>query len=573
MSKLAETSRFIDIKKSYNLSQKAIALSRKKGTEKDRAYSYIYSIKVFKKADSIKQMLTSADKAVFFAEKLNDKTLTGIAYHYKGFVELNLNESQKSMLYFFRALENLEGTKEYKTLSKTYYNIYGSYAEKGDLDNEGKYAKLCLETALKSNDVNEICNANQAMGTYFTDRFSKNKEQNDFDESIDYFKKALDVFQKNSGKIVAQNQYGVVALNIASLYLMSKDPQAKNMALKYTNLALTNAEKNNDLLIASNCYGIQSELAKKDRDFVNAEKFLLKAKTLVENGVFRDEYVSSNIYESLANFYTERKNKDLALIYFQKYLESYKKLNDARKKSDIRLLEAKFQTQKKDEQLQLLTQKNKLQNLLNYLYLTLVVFVVFGLLFFYRASKFKLQFEKQKSIVLEAQKEEAELLAKLKEEETARLSAESRLAISQKEYLQKKLLAGTLHVEHKNELLQKVKDKFVKEKLGEKIQQKLNRIIKEESMIDNDFEKVQAEVDSLIQVHPDFFEKIQYQSTQKLTMLDLKYCVAIYSGASTKQMALLFSVEPESIRMSKYRIKQKLNLPREKSLEDFLSEL
>ena len=63
------------------------------------------------------------------------------------------------------------------------------------------------------------------------------------------------------------------------------------------------------------------------------------------------------------------------------------------------------------------------------------------------------------------------------------------------------------------------------------------------------------------------------KSVQKLTSLDLKYCAAIHSKLNTKQISMLFSVEPESVRMSKYRIKQKLNLDKDDDLELFLTEI
>ena len=56
----------------------------------------------------------------------------------------------------------------------------------------------------------------------------------------------------------------------------------------------------------------------------------------------------------------------------------------------------------------------------------------------------------------------------------------------------------------------------------------------------------------------------------KLTDLDLKYCAYIFLKRNTKEMASLMGVEPKSIRMSKYRLKQKLGLDKEEQLEAFV---
>lgn len=181
-----------------------------------------------------------------------------------------------------------------------------------------------------------------------------------------------------------------------------------------------------------------------------------------------------------------------------------------------------------------------------------------------------MQLEKQKSLILKGQKEETELLAKLKEEEIARIEIERRLIESQKEQIHKELLARVLQIEHKNDLISNLSEKIGKEKFDQKALQKLNSILREEQMIDNDFEKIKTELQT---VHPHFFKKLQEKSSQKLTTLDLKYCAAIHIKLSTKQMALLFSVEPQSIRMSKYRLKQKLNISKEISLDDWISQI
>ena len=133
--------------------------------------------------------------------------------------------------------------------------------------------------------------------------------------------------------------------------------------------------------------------------------------------------------------------------------------------------------------------------------------------------------------------------------------------------MQKELVANALQIEHKNELLKNLKEKFETEKFGDKTQFKLQSILKAEMKLDNDMTLLRTELQN---VNPIFINKLKENSIQKLTNLDVKYCAAIYAQLSTKQMAMLFNVEPESVRMSKYRIKQKLGLEKDDDLEAFL---
>jgi DNA-binding CsgD family transcriptional regulator len=56
-------------------------------------------------------------------------------------------------------------------------------------------------------------------------------------------------------------------------------------------------------------------------------------------------------------------------------------------------------------------------------------------------------------------------------------------------------------------------------------------------------------------------------------MLGPKYCAYIFMKRSPKDIATLLNVEPKSIRMSKYRLKQKLGLGKDDDLEDYISKL
>ncbi|MCX2679811.1 hypothetical protein OOZ15_07670 [Galbibacter sp. EGI 63066] len=83
-----------------------------------------------------------------------------------------------------------------------------------------------------------------------------------------------------------------------------------------------------------------------------------------------------------------------------------------------------------------------------------------GLFFLFRSYHFKLKASQQRHLLLVGEKNEVELQASLKVEETARLRAERKLMRERLDRLEKELLAGTLQVEEKNTLLQDLKEKL-----------------------------------------------------------------------------------------------------------------
>jgi DNA-binding CsgD family transcriptional regulator len=86
-------------------------------------------------------------------------------------------------------------------------------------------------------------------------------------------------------------------------------------------------------------------------------------------------------------------------------------------------------------------------------------------------------------------------------------------------------------------------------------------------VVDDDFDKFKNNFNS---IYPEFFEKLQQKANHTLTQLDLKYCGFILMKVTNKEMAMQMNVEPKSIRMARYRIKQKLQLSKEDDLDQFI---
>ena len=70
-------------------------------------------------------------------------------------------------------------------------------------------------------------------------------------------------------------------------------------------------------------------------------------------------------------------------------------------------------------------------------------------------------------------------------------------------------------------------------------------------------------------VHPDFFLHLK-QVYPVLTENDLRLCAYIRIGMTTKEISQMLSVLPETVNMARYRMRKKLELTQEASLEDFL---
>ncbi len=178
---------------------------------------------------------------------------------------------------------------------------------------------------------------------------------------------------------------------------------------------------------------------------------------------------------------------------------------------------------------------------------------------------YKLKSNKQKTDLLKAERYEAELNLELEKQEKARIKAEQELLALQQEQLNKQALATSLQLKQKNSFLNELK-----EKIKDKEALNLDRILKDERLMDDDFNEIQ---NIIKEVHPNFFNKLSEVSKSKLTNQDMKYAAYLYLNMDNVQIANVMKVETKTVRMAKYRLKQKIGLEKEADLQTFIQSL
>ncbi len=134
--------------------------------------------------------------------------------------------------------------------------------------------------------------------------------------------------------------------------------------------------------------------------------------------------------------------------------------------------------------------------------------------------------------------------------------------LQQNELLQKEILVTSVQLQEKNKVLQEIV-KLHPDK-------QLEKMIRENLQSDEYFEEYRTLIK---EAHPQFYSSLQLQAEGKLTDLDLKYCTYIYMKIPSKQMANMLHVEYNTVRMTKYRLKQKLNLEKDNDLYEFIQQL
>ncbi|CAH0168679.1 MULTISPECIES: LuxR C-terminal-related transcriptional regulator [unclassified Pedobacter] len=555
---------------SFKLADQALQVSAglKDGKSKAMTYATLVYLYVWKK--DMKNAYQSLDSAMYYAKKTKDRVTLGFVWFRNGWLDLVNDENDKSITKMFKALDFFKGENAYEYESAIYHYLASFYGYGNNPSKQQKYADLCYLTAVKSQQVDLLNNAYFTIGQAFFDRFKLDTtKRNLLDSTLKVYKKSLWLSKKQEGRLLVYSNTAAVALNTANTYFQYFPASYRDSAEKYVDEAIEIATKTNLLEILLNCYGLKSEYYVRDGNYDQAEKILLTGLSKIENGVVKMPLTKSRIFQGLSNIAEKKGDKAAALNYLKEYIANYKKAFDEQKINNTVRIEAQYQSEKKEQEIAYLHQQSAYTKKLNVFYIISGLAGILALLFLLISYNYKLKASVRKQELIDQQKDAAELKAQLKEAEALQLKAEQALLKERQERLEKEVLAGNLQIEEKNELLELISDK-VNSESHLSLDEQIKRIVNQQKKMDKEFEEYKID---FFDTNPAFFERLQEKANPTLTRLDLKYCSYMLMGLTNKEVSIRLGIEPKSVRMSRYRIKQKLGLSKEDDLNLFLQNI
>ncbi|UGU15035.1 LuxR C-terminal-related transcriptional regulator [Sinomicrobium kalidii] len=542
--------------------------------EKDKGYSAIvHSILsyLYFQQDSITLAFQAADSSQWYASRTADKIVQGRVLSQKGWLENMMGNRDKAYKYMLEALRMFEGEKAFPYQSSIYHRLAAIYAYWEEPEKQWYYTKRCLSTALKSGNPDIIANAYLSMSGSYLNRFRRDSSQRQLLDSSKYYNKLiLKLTELKQKYITTPGIKGIAALNMANLYYEFYPLTYKDSARVYLDQAIKAGRESRYPDIIVNSYGILSEYARKEGDYNQAEKLLNMAMTEISSNPKSGAQIKMRISSVLAKVAEQSGDNAKALAYYKQYMRFDNEFFDEKKLSITQKLEAQYQSEKKELALAAAQQEAAFTKKLNRYYLILIAAGLVALFFLFRSYHFRLKASQQRQLLLTGEKNEAELQANLKAEETARLQAERELMQERLDRLEKELLAGTLQVEEKNTLLHDLREKLNSLDSNDPLYRQINRLISKNYEVDKGYDDIKTE---FAEIRPEFIAGLQQKAENKLTRLDLKYCSYILMGLTNKEISIKLNVSPKSIRMARYRLKQKLKLQKDESLDQLINDL
>lgn len=456
-----------------------------------------------------------------------------------GLIEKNKGNLGASLKHFSNAKKIFKNTNDQLRFASIHFDIGYLYRYKNQEDQELKFYK---KGAQLSKGIHEkiIAKGYLHFGNYYTRKLK-------LDSSIYYYNKALDIFKR----LKKENRIYNVYNNLSNTYY--KQGKYKK-AIDTRELILAYAKtQNNKLLLTVNYHNIGAAFARLEKHH-SALAYLDSSITIAKKENFKVRLAKSYKSKSLLNHF-KLKNYEVA---FEDY-RLHKTYSDSIFKSQLSniIKEAKIKKKLEIEKknLQLLNQnqiaEKKLYTIIFFTFLLLSIPI--GILL-YRNS-----INKSKIIQSNLEKEKIKkeiLLQKYKksETETKNLIADNSMRL---EFL--KQLSSQLKEQRKSTDTIKLKN-YIKD-LYIKIQQQITT----ESKLTLLKQKINT-------INEGFDKKLIINYTQ-LTKTEREVCALLRLNLSIKEIASIRNSSNDAIKAIRYRIRKKMNIPKNQKLELFIQKL
>lgn len=524
-----------------------------------------------------------ADKCFLLASEINNPEALAYANYAIAIKYSIIEDYEKYISYMLKALFYFEKTKtRYDKLVNGYENLGGYFGGFDNHEVQRKYVKKALDLGYESKNPINIANGLTSWALYLEDKVTREQPKNIklLDSSVNCYLKAIDLFEKNNQ--FNNYSYGRTYLNLSSLYTyhFSETRAAKTQEYfkKTENVCL----KINSSLQLMVLYGQQTQFYLNKKDVLNVVLSLSKLEKYLDKQKNIEPRYKMYLYKNYMDLATLQND----FVGYRNYFDLYDKTNLEMINKENRTKEfnatIKFETEQKNQEIKSLSENLKNKKKINYLYGSLFVLALIALLFMFSTYNFRQKAYIKANLLLQKANEEANLLSKLKEEEAMNAMLESEisekelqiaiqekiLTEQQKDRLQNELMTNNLQLDRKNEILKEIKEKlsFIKSEKPSEIKS-ISKSIDKNIDIDDEFELLKTNLEN---TNPVFFTTLQHQAKNGLTKLDFKYCGYIKLGMSTKEIANHMNIETQSMRMARYRIKQKLNLNKDQDLDNYI---
>ncbi|GAA4102651.1 tetratricopeptide repeat protein [Mucilaginibacter panaciglaebae] len=463
-------------------------------------------------------------RAIDFATDNKLPLYAAIYLHHEGLFYYNFKHNTKACFYFLKAQEGFKeiGFNNVPNVSVYYSQVADFYYHLGNYTN----AEIQLQDALKY-PINTPRDKITIINTLGLIR--RNNQQ--YQQALTYFNKALQLALQSNDTVWV----GIATGNIGSVYFGLGDYKRALPAIKVDYAqSLKYGEKNNATVALLRL--IKINLAK--NNIAQCLKQLDTAELLIKNSATSVLNIKTDIYDLKAQCYDKMGQPAAALVFRKQYEVAKDSLAVQNNIAAVELVKMQYvigKQQAADNRLKAQVRER------NTVFIILFLLVIILVLLYSRQT---LKSRKDKEL----------------------MRAEKRRVDQDLKYTAMKLQTYTEHIRKNNKLIDSFKeqiDQLKNKNADSTVVEHLEQLMQAHIMTDTnwlEFKKI------FMKVYPDFLFNLK-KNFLNLSETDVRLLTLIKLQSSNKEMANMLGITPEGIKKAKQRLRKKMGLDGELSIE------
>ncbi len=533
LTELSWQYRQYDRQKALDFAQQALDLAKKEGKNEQIGFCLMALGNVYSYHDNGYDALNAYKNAEQYLTKLPTPNyrLAQLYYNFSVLFEENLNEDENAISYYQKAAQLYESLEKYADAGNCLNGIANIMGAQGHAEKALDYYQKAEDLAEKSQNIKAfllVCNDRNSFNITL---YRQQKKPELLESTVKGLEKGIMICKKNSAQIPPQYLPTLLS-NLGVCYYFQRNYRQAESALLESQ---KRAEPIHYGEVSSNNYTFLGATAAQQGNTEAAIEYLKKAEIALKyvNWTSQQRHL-----EDISGTYAQLNRWEEAYRLSAKQHAVADSVNRIERDRLIQTLNTRFEVDKKDREINTLTQKTQQQKIMMVLGITLLITLLGFVWLTYRS--------------LNLQKKLNNSLKQIYDD-----------SLHQKE---RELAFRALGNEGKNRLLLDLKQTLQQSGQASELKNAF-KLIEQNLQLDDDFEAFRQPFEA---IHPFFFDKLQKQTSQKLSNSDLRYCAYLRMGLSTKEMAAFLNIEPQSIRVAKYRLKQKFTLSKESDFDEFI---
>ena len=529
---IAKSSRYIGIiyyyqgfyTKAIDYHIKSLNASKKIGDNKGISGSYNNIGLAYEYQGAYTKAISYYLKSLKISEEIGDKKVIQSACNNIGGIHYNQGAYDEALSYFFKSLKISKEIGIKKGEADSYNNIGSIYRQQGFEDKSLQYHLKSLKIKEEIGDKRGLFSSYQNLGvSYYT--------KGSYDKTLSYYLKSLNIAEEMDDKHGIATTY----LNISALNIRLADSTAINetQRIEYLKKAIKNSSRSYKLAKETGSLPLVSEAC-----------------------------------NSLMNTYSKLGNYKRAIEFSEIYIISKDSLFDKTKTKELAKIEAKYEYQKQTEidslahvneikikdQVLLREKEVSKMKIITFVIIGSIILIVTLLIIYLQRGRIK-----KNKMISQQEKELTNVNLKNKELENKNL-------LSELEYKHKEVVNFALHIAEKNDFLENLQKTL--NASNDQIDPKtLKKLIAQNLSTEKDRAEFNANIESL---NDSFFLKLG-EKFPKLTKNDKRLCALLRLNLSSKEIASIQNISPNSVDVNRYRLRKKLDITTDEDLSNFLN--